>query len=120
VNAFQVATAEIEAVCSDHPAVLDCAVFGVPDERAGEVPAAAVQLDESRPVAEGELERLVADALRTYKHLRHLVVVDTVPRLRREKFSAGRSATNGRRHSSPRTWRQPWTAAPDARTHPRL
>jgi acyl-CoA synthetase (AMP-forming)/AMP-acid ligase II len=81
VNAFQVAPAEIEAVLLGHPAVLDCAVFGVPDERAGEVPAAAVQLDPSRPVVEGELERLVADSLATYKHLRHLVVVDAIPRL---------------------------------------
>jgi long-chain acyl-CoA synthetase len=61
--------------------VLDCAVFGIPDERAGEVPVAAVQLDPSRPVGDGELEQLVAEALATYKHLRHLVVVDTIPRL---------------------------------------
>jgi acyl-coenzyme A synthetase/AMP-(fatty) acid ligase len=81
VNAFQVAPAEIEAVLLDHPAVLDCAVFGVPDERAGEVPAAAVQLDPSHPVAEGELQRLVADSLATYKHLHHVVVVDAIPRL---------------------------------------
>ena len=33
-----------------HPAVLDCAVFGIADERAGEVPVAAVQLDPDRPV----------------------------------------------------------------------
>jgi acyl-CoA synthetase (AMP-forming)/AMP-acid ligase II len=85
VNAFQVAPAEIEAVLLGHPAVLDCAVFGVPDERAGEVPAAAVQLDPSRPVVEGELERLVADSLATYKHLRHLVVVDAIPRLQSGK-----------------------------------
>jgi acyl-CoA synthetase (AMP-forming)/AMP-acid ligase II len=45
------------------------------------VPVAAVQLDPARPVADGELEALVADSLATYKHLRHLVVVDTVPRL---------------------------------------
>jgi acyl-CoA synthetase (AMP-forming)/AMP-acid ligase II len=81
VNAFQVAPAEIEAVLLDHPAVLDCAVFGVPDERAGEVPAAAVQLDSSHPVADGELQRLVADSLATYKHLHHVVVVDAIPRL---------------------------------------
>jgi acyl-CoA synthetase (AMP-forming)/AMP-acid ligase II len=81
VNAFQVAPAEIEAVLLDHPAVLDCAVFGVPDERAGEVPAAAVQLDPSRTVVDGELERLVADSLATYKHLRHVVVVEAIPRL---------------------------------------
>jgi long-chain acyl-CoA synthetase len=81
VNGFQVAPAEIEAVLHGHPAVLDCAVFGVADERAGEVPVAAVQLDPDRPVADGELELLVAESLATYKHLRRLVVVDAIPRL---------------------------------------
>ena len=38
VNGFQVAPAEIEGVLHGHPAVLDCAVFGLADERAGEVP----------------------------------------------------------------------------------
>jgi acyl-CoA synthetase (AMP-forming)/AMP-acid ligase II len=81
VNGFPVAPAEVEAVLHGHPAVVDCAVFGVADERAGEVPVAAVQLDPGRPVAEGELEALVADSLATYKHLRGLVVVDAIPRL---------------------------------------
>ena len=53
VNGFQVAPAEIEAVLHGHPAVLDCAVFGLADERAGEVPVAAVQLDPAQPVADG-------------------------------------------------------------------
>jgi acyl-CoA synthetase (AMP-forming)/AMP-acid ligase II len=81
VNGFQVAPAEVEAVLHGHPAVVDCAVFGVADERAGEVPVAAVQLDPGRPVADGELERLVADSLATYKHLRRVVTVDAIPRL---------------------------------------
>jgi acyl-CoA synthetase (AMP-forming)/AMP-acid ligase II len=81
VNAFQVAPAEIEAVLHGHPSVLDCAVFGLPDVQAGEVPVAAVQLDPARPVDADELRRLVADSLATYKHLRHVVVVDTIPRL---------------------------------------
>jgi long-chain acyl-CoA synthetase len=81
VNGFQVAPAEVEAVLLRHPAVLDCAVFGVVDERAGEVPAAAVALDPSLPVGEGELQALVADSLATYKRLQYLVVVDTIPRL---------------------------------------
>ncbi len=81
VNGFQVAPAEVEAVLHGHPAVVDCAVFGVADERAGEVPVAAVQLDPDRPVTDGELERLVADSLATYKHLRRVVTVDTIPRL---------------------------------------
>lgn len=81
VNGFQVAPAEIEAVLHGHPAVVDCAVFGIPDEAAGEVPVAAVQVDETRSVADGELEALVAASLATYKHLRQLVVVDAIPRL---------------------------------------
>ena len=81
VNGFQVAPAEVEAVLHGHPAVVDCAVFGVADERAGEVPVAAVQLDPTQPVADGELERLVADSLATYKHLRRIVEVDAIPRL---------------------------------------
>lgn len=81
VNAFQVAPAEIEAVLHGHPAVLDCAVFGLADERAGEVPVAVVQLDPSSTVTPEELQQLVADSLATYKQVRHVVVVDTIPRL---------------------------------------
>jgi long-chain acyl-CoA synthetase len=81
VNGFQVAPAEVEAVLHGHPAVVDCAVFGIPDERAGEVPVAAVQVDAGHPVDESELRRLVTDTLATYKHLRHVVVVDAIPRL---------------------------------------
>ena len=55
VSGFQVAPAEIEAVLHGHPAVIDCAVFGVPDERAGEVPVAAVQLEPASAVTAAEL-----------------------------------------------------------------
>lgn len=81
VSGFQVAPAEIEAVLHGHPSVVDCAVFGVPDERAGEVPVAAVQLDPQAPVPVEELERLVAESLATYKRLHDVVVVDAIPRL---------------------------------------
>jgi acyl-CoA synthetase (AMP-forming)/AMP-acid ligase II len=81
VKGFQVAPAELEAVLHGHAAVVDCAVFGVPDDEAGEVPVAAVQLDPDLAVTTEELERLVADTLATYKRLREVVVVDEVPRL---------------------------------------
>ena len=41
VRGFQVAPAEIEAVLHGHPAVADCAVFGVPDPADGEAVVAA-------------------------------------------------------------------------------
>jgi long-chain acyl-CoA synthetase len=81
VSGFQVAPAEVEAVLYRHPAVLDCAVFGVADARSGEVPMAAVKVDPDEPLADGELEQLVAESLATYKHLRRLVIVDEIPRL---------------------------------------
>jgi len=81
VSGFQVAPAEIEAVLHGHPSVLDCAVFGVPDERAGELPVAAVALDPQRPVSAEELKGLVASSLATYKALHDVVIVDDIPRL---------------------------------------
>jgi acyl-CoA synthetase (AMP-forming)/AMP-acid ligase II len=79
VNGFQVAPAELEAVLHGHPDVVDCAVFGVPDERTGEAPIAAVQVDPTHPVDPVELEQLVAASLATYKRLRAVTIVDTIP-----------------------------------------
>ncbi|HEX4431193.1 MAG TPA: AMP-binding protein [Frankiaceae bacterium] len=81
VKGFQVAPAEIEAVLHGHPGVLDCAVFGVPDESAGEMPVAAVALDPNSTVTPEELKQLVADSLAGYKRLREVVVVQEIPRL---------------------------------------
>jgi long-chain acyl-CoA synthetase len=80
VSGFQVAPAEIEAVLLGHPAVVDCAVFGVPDQSSGEVPVAAVQLQTGAAVAAQDLERLVAETLATYKRVHRVVLVETVPR----------------------------------------
>jgi dihydrofolate reductase len=41
----------------------------------------ATRVDPANPVSAEELQQLVADSLATYKHLRHLVIVDTIPRL---------------------------------------
>lgn len=76
---FQVAPAEIEAVLHGHPAVHDCAVFGVPDAADGERIIAAVTLAE--PVTADELIGLVGEELATYKRPREITVVDAIPRL---------------------------------------
>lgn len=80
VSGFQVAPAEIEAVLHAHPGVVDCAVFGVSDERAGEVPAVAVQLAPGAETTGQELQDLVTEKLAGYKRLHHVVLVDVVPR----------------------------------------
>ncbi len=80
VSGFQVAPAEIEALLHAHPGVVDCAVFGVDDAGAGEVPVAAVQLAPDADVGAEDLQRLVEDTLARYKRLHRVVLVDAVPR----------------------------------------
>ncbi len=78
VRGFQVAPAEIEAVLHGHPAVADCAVFGV-DAQDGEAILAAVS--RSAPVTAEELVALVDERLAHYKRLRAVMFVSEIPRL---------------------------------------
>jgi long-chain acyl-CoA synthetase len=69
---------EIEEVLHQHPAVVDCAVFGVPDERMGEQLHAVV---ETRvPVAEEELRAHCAAQLADFKVPATFELVDELPR----------------------------------------
>ncbi|WNG80518.1 AMP-binding protein [Mycobacterium sp. ITM-2016-00316] len=79
VRGFQVAPAEVEAVLHGHPAVEDCAVFGVPDGVNGEAVIAAVAT--GKPVTEQELIALVVARLSSYKRPRRVIFVDAIPRL---------------------------------------
>ena len=79
MRGFQVAPAEIEAVLHGHPAVEDCAVFGVPDTANGEAIVAAVKT--CGPVEADELIALVADRLASYKRPSRVVFVPEIPRL---------------------------------------
>jgi long-chain acyl-CoA synthetase len=79
VRGVQVAPAEIEAVLHGHPAVEDCAVFGVPDGTGGESVVAAVATRE--PVDAAELNARVDESLASYKRLSRIVFVPEIPRL---------------------------------------
>ncbi|MCV7283478.1 AMP-binding protein [Mycolicibacterium flavescens] len=79
VRGFQVAPAEIEAVLHGHPAVDDCAVFGVPDPVNGEAIVAAVKTHAS--VTAEELQALVGERLAAYKRLTRVAFVAEIPRL---------------------------------------
>ena len=90
---------EIENVLYEHPAVAECAVFGIPDDKWGEVPAAHVQL---RPGATASQEDLVdhcMERLARFKRPRLIKLVDDFPKtpigkiqknLIREEYWAGR------------------------------
>ncbi|WP_343575374.1 AMP-binding protein [Mycobacterium sp.] len=79
VRGFQVAPAEIEAVLHEHPAVDDCAVFGIPDGADGELVVAAVA---TRAAVDATvLMAQVGDRLAAYKRLSRVVFVPEIPRL---------------------------------------
>ena len=46
MSGWKIYPTEVENVIIQHPAIADVAVFGIPDERKDEVPAAAVVLKE--------------------------------------------------------------------------
>jgi long-chain acyl-CoA synthetase len=79
VRGFQVAPAEIEAVLHGHPAVEDCAVFGVPDRVDGEAVVAVVAT--RAPVDAAELTARVDERLASYKRPSRVVFVAEIPRL---------------------------------------
>ena len=76
--------AEVEHVLADHPAVVDVAVFGVPDDEWGESVKAAVELrDGVAPSAELALELIAfaRERLASYKVPRTIDFEERLPRL---------------------------------------
>ncbi len=72
--------AEIESAISQHPAVAECAVVGVPDERWGEVGRAYVRLSPEGRVGEAELLDFLDGRLARYKIPRSVRFVEEFPR----------------------------------------
>ncbi|RSL76316.1 hypothetical protein CEP51_010077 [Fusarium floridanum] len=68
VKGHQVAPAELEAHLLDHPHVSDCAVIGVHDDRAGEVPLAfIVKSKEASSLSTEEVERSIHEHVESHK-----------------------------------------------------
>ena len=83
---FQVAPAELEAVIQSHPAVADSAVIPSPDDEAGEVPKAFVQLraDADYTASDATAEDImahVAEQVAPYKKVRKVEFIDEIPKV---------------------------------------
>ncbi|OVA19325.1 AMP-dependent synthetase/ligase [Macleaya cordata] len=77
---FQVAPAELEAILLSHPSVEDAAVVPLADEEAGEIPAACVVMNKEAKESEEEVMEYVASNVATYKRVRVLHFVDSIPK----------------------------------------
>ena len=79
--------AEVEACLYRHPAVAECSVFGVPDERLGEEVAAAIFLRPGHAVGAADLRSHCAAIMAKHKIPRYLWIVDEpLPRNANGKF----------------------------------
>jgi acyl-CoA synthetase (AMP-forming)/AMP-acid ligase II len=76
---YQVAPAELEAILITHPHVVDCAVIGVPDDEAGELPKAFV-VTASRGLDSDSLMQFVAEQVAPYKRIRSVEIINEIPK----------------------------------------
>ncbi|MCA1660887.1 MAG: acyl--CoA ligase [Novosphingobium sp.] len=81
-----ISSIEVEAALYAHPDVAEASVFGLPDERYGEVPAAVYLTEEGRELDPDALRAFVAGEIAPFKvPVKFWQVHDALPRLGTEK-----------------------------------
>lgn len=75
-----ISSPEIEDTLYKHPAVLDCAVIGVPHEKWGETPKALIVLREDSTVSAEQVISFCREKLAHYKCPTSVEFIDTLPR----------------------------------------
>ena len=96
---------EVEAVIYEHPAVLEAAVFGIPDPQWGELVAACVVCKPGKTLSTDDLIAHCRRFLANYKIPRHIEFSETelpksgsgkiLKRLLRDRFWAGQKCAVG-------------------------
>ncbi|CAG9167748.1 class I adenylate-forming enzyme family protein [Cupriavidus respiraculi] len=77
---FNVYPIDVENALGQHPAVHECAVFGMPDDKWGEAVHAAVQLREGSKATEAELVAFVRERLGPVQTPKRIHFHDSLPR----------------------------------------
>jgi fatty-acyl-CoA synthase len=75
-----IASAEIERVLYGHPAVLECAVIGVPDEHWGEVPKAFIVLKAGQSATKADLLAFSRKHLAGFKIPKSVELLESLPK----------------------------------------
>ena len=79
VGGFNAYPAEIENSLLRHPAVLQAAVIGIPDDRLGEVGMAFVVVGPASPATPADIIAWCRDQMANYKVPRRIEIVDELP-----------------------------------------
>ena len=77
---FNVFPSDVEAVLGQHPAVKECVVFGLPDDKWGEAVQAAVEIHAGQAPAEDDIIQYVKSRLDSVKAPKRVHFVDELPR----------------------------------------
>ena len=80
VSGLNVYPRDIEEMLNDHQAVLECAVYGVPEERAGEQVNAAVVLQPGASLTEEEIKAYLRQSLTGYQIPKVVEFMDALPK----------------------------------------
>ena len=71
---------EVERVLAEHPAVMECAVIGVPDDTWGETVKAVVSLKPETSATETDLIEFCGESLARFKCPRSVDIIEALPR----------------------------------------
>lgn len=77
---FNVYPSDVEAVLGQHPAVKECVVFGLPDDKWGEAVHAAVEVHDGAEADGAALIAFVKERLDSVKAPKQVHIVDDLPR----------------------------------------
>ncbi len=75
-----ISSVEVENILYMHPAVLECAVIAVPDEKWGEIPKAIVSLKPNARATEKELVDFCRERMAAFKSPKSIVFVSELPK----------------------------------------
>lgn len=104
--------AEVESALHEHPAIAECTVIGVPDDRWGEVGRAVVTVKPGAEASGPEVLAFLRDRLAGYKIPKSVVFVDELPqsatgkllkKLVRARYGASRPAGDDTAWTTPQT-----------------